>query len=76
MYEYLKSIIFALVLCMICSLLLTGANVGLHDIKAQNIRLDRQKNILISAGLLKEGEQHSLHNRTSPALSGIHTRKL
>lgn len=55
MPESLKSIVFALVLCVVCSGLLTGAAVGLKPYQVANVRIDRQKNILKSVGLAQEG---------------------
>ncbi|MFZ5565283.1 MAG: FMN-binding protein [Thermodesulfobacteriota bacterium] len=59
MSDALKSIVFALVLCVVCSALLTGAAVGLKPYQLANIRVDRQKNILKSVGLVREGERHT-----------------
>ncbi|ABW68342.1 FMN-binding protein [Desulfosudis oleivorans] len=59
MSDALKSIVFALVLCVVCSALLTGAAVGLKPYQLANVRIDRQKNILKSAGLLREDEKQT-----------------
>ncbi|RAP38171.1 NADH:ubiquinone reductase (Na(+)-transporting) subunit C [Candidatus Marinamargulisbacteria bacterium SCGC AAA071-K20] len=47
-----KTFIFAIVMCVICSFLLTAAAVGLKDRQVKNIELDKQKNILKSLSLL------------------------
>jgi len=52
MSDAMKSILFAVILCITCSLLLTAATNGLKDYKQQNIQLDKRKNILKSVGLL------------------------
>jgi Na+-transporting NADH:ubiquinone oxidoreductase subunit C len=54
-----RSIIFALVLCLVCGSLLTAASNGLKDIQQKNIMSDRKKNILKSVGLLQKGRQYS-----------------
>ncbi|MBU2622938.1 MAG: FMN-binding protein [Proteobacteria bacterium] len=49
-----KSVLFAIVLCLACSLLLTMASSGLKGYQLRNIKLDRQKNLLRSAGLIDD----------------------
>lgn len=41
----------ALVLCVVCSLLVSGAAVGLKSIQTENRLLDKKKNVLLAAGL-------------------------
>jgi len=50
--DRMKSVVFALVLCIMCSLLLTLASSGLKKRQDKNILADKRKNILIAAGLL------------------------
>ena len=59
MSDRLKSIVFAGALCLACSLLLTAASTGLKGYQQNNIRLDRQKNILKSVGLVESGTSYS-----------------
>lgn len=47
-----KSVRFAFCLCLACSLLLTAAASGLKSRQDANVLLDKQKNILLAAGLL------------------------
>ncbi len=56
MSSHLKSIVFAAILCVVCSLLLTAANTGLKSFQQRNLEVDRQKNILKAFGLLKEDQ--------------------
>lgn len=56
MSDGLKSILFAALLCVVCSALLTAAATGLQGFQQQNIQIDRQKNILKSVGLAAEEE--------------------
>jgi len=53
MSNHVKSIIFAAVLSIICSSLLTLASTGLKEYQLKNIALDQQKNILKSVGLIE-----------------------
>jgi len=52
MSDRMKSIIFAFVLCLVCSTLLTAASTRLQPLQEQNIQTDRKKNILMAIGLL------------------------
>ncbi len=59
MSDTLKSIIFALVLCVVCSLLLTLASSGLKGYQQRNVLLDRQQNLLKAVGLIEQGQQYA-----------------
>jgi len=59
MSDRLKSITFALVLCLVCSVLLTAASTTFKSAQEQNMRTDRRKNILKSAGLIDPGAAYS-----------------
>lgn len=54
MSEGLKSLLFAVVMCLVCSTLLTLGATGLQRFQEKNILLDKRKNILLSAGLLDD----------------------
>ena len=54
MSDTLKSMGFAVLTAVVCSLLLTAAATGLNKYKLQNVALDRQKNILRAVGLLDD----------------------
>ena len=60
MSNYVKSILFAAVLSIVCGGLLTLASTGLKAYQLKNIALDRQKNILKSVGLIDEKKTPSL----------------
>ncbi len=47
----MKTIIVALTLCLVCSVLVAAAAVGLKPAQLDNAKLDRNKNILIAAGM-------------------------
>ncbi len=59
MSDSLKSLIFAGIMCLVCSVLLTTASTGLQHFQEKNIILDKQKNILKSVGLIQKGETYS-----------------
>lgn len=56
MSGYLKSIIFAIVLCVVCSVLLTAASTGLKSYQQRNMAIDRQKNILLALGIIADDQ--------------------
>jgi Na+-transporting NADH:ubiquinone oxidoreductase subunit C len=47
---------FAAAVCLVCSVLVTSSAVSLKDRQEENKRLDRQKKILVLAGLMEKGE--------------------
>lgn len=49
--------VFAAVLCFVCSVLISSANVGLRERQEINKVLDKQKSVLQAAWLLKPGEK-------------------
>lgn len=59
MSDNLKSFVFAAVMCLVCSILLTAASSGLKDFQQKNIALDKQKNILKSVGLIHAEKAYS-----------------
>lgn len=48
---------FAAVLCFVCSILISSANVGLRERQEINKKLDKQKSVLQAAWLVKPGEK-------------------
>lgn len=53
----MRSIVFATVMCVVCSLLLTAASTGLKSYQQKNIEVDRQKNILKAFGIVSEDQK-------------------
>lgn len=51
-----KTIIVATVLCLVCSILVSGAAVVLKPVQDANKALDKKRNILQIAGLMEEGK--------------------
>ena len=49
-----QTLLVATVLCVVCSVLVSGAAVGLRGFQEENKRLDQQKNVLIAAGIFDE----------------------
>ncbi len=58
MSDRMKSIVFALALCLVCSTLLTAASSLLQPLQAQNIQTDRKKNILMAIGLIDSSQAY------------------
>lgn len=50
-----KTVTVAVLLCLVCSVIVSGAAVMLKPVQIENKLLDKQKNILAAADLLKEG---------------------
>jgi Na+-transporting NADH:ubiquinone oxidoreductase subunit C len=59
MSSRIKSILFAALLCVVCSVILTTASIGLQDFQAKNILIDKHRNILKSVGLLDQGLKYA-----------------
>lgn len=51
-----KTIIVTLLLCIVCSIIVSASSVMLKPLQIANKQLDFNKNILAAAGLYKEGE--------------------
>lgn len=54
-----KSFIFALIMCVVCGVFLTGASVGLKSRQERNVVIDQQKNILKSLGFIEAGRKYT-----------------
>lgn len=48
---------FAVAVCLICALFVSGSAVSLKDRQEANVVLDRQKKVLAVAGLMKDGQK-------------------
>jgi Na+-transporting NADH:ubiquinone oxidoreductase subunit C len=59
MSKRLKSLLFASILCFVCSAILTTASTGLQRFQKQNMRIDRHRNILMSVGLVKPDQRYA-----------------
>ena len=59
MSSNVKSFLFAGVMCLIMSILLTSANLGLRDRQALNIEIDTQKTILSVLGLIESNKKYT-----------------
>lgn len=59
MSSSLKTLVFAVALCVVCSLLLTAASSGLRPWQERNALIDRHRNILRAAGLLEEDRAYA-----------------
>ncbi len=59
MSSHIKTIVFAIFLCITCSLLLTAANSGLKTFQQRNMLVDRQKNILKAFNIVSDQQRVS-----------------
>lgn len=55
----LYTILFAAAVCGICSILVSGAAVGLRGFQKANVILEKQRNVLAACGLIEAGERLS-----------------
>lgn len=54
--ETVKTVTVAGLLCFVCSIIVSVIVVNLRPMQAKNAELDMKKNILMSAGLIKDGD--------------------
>jgi Na+-transporting NADH:ubiquinone oxidoreductase subunit C len=54
--ETTKTLLVAAVLCIVCSVLVSGAAVSLKPMQVENKKLDIKKNLLLASGLLKNAK--------------------
>jgi Na+-transporting NADH:ubiquinone oxidoreductase subunit C len=76
MSDMLKSIRFAAITALVSSLLLTGASSGLKEYRLRNIRIDNQKNLLKSAGLIQTAGTYSEEEIGSLYRENIRSRQV
>ncbi len=74
MSDALKSLVFALALCLACGVMLTAAATRLKPLQDENMRIDRNKNILKAAGLIEEGQTYTAER--IDALFAVHIVRL
>jgi len=53
------AVLFATAVCVVCAVVVSAAAVTLKERQQQNIELDRKKNVLLAAGIVKAGEKPS-----------------
>lgn len=53
------TLVFSAIVCIVCSLLVSGTAVGLRSRQEANARLDKQRNVLEAIGYLEPGEAAS-----------------
>ncbi len=65
---------FAIAVCLVCSLLVSGAAVALKDRQAANALADKQKKVLVVAGILDEGDKVSNEEANELFAANIQSR--
>ena len=69
-----KALLVAIILCLVCSLVVSTAAVTLRPLQEANKLLDRKRNILLAAGLLEEGmEVEAAFKQVQPRLVELAT---
>ena len=53
----LKTLLMATGVCVVCSVLVSGAAIALKPIQDRNRTLDHKRNVLLAAGLLEDGQE-------------------
>lgn len=72
-----RTLTVATVLCGVCSVLVAGAVVALKPKQDKNKEIDFKKNILMSAGLLKEGtDVNETFKQVEPVLVNLETGEI
>ena len=59
MSDMSKSIVFAVAMCVVLGLLLTGAATALQPLQEKNVENDRRKNILLAVDLVSRDRQYT-----------------
>lgn len=59
MSDVTKSIVFALCMCLVLGLLLTGAATALNPLQQENVENNRRKNILLSVDRIAREKKHT-----------------
>lgn len=69
-----KTLLVTVVLCLVCSLLVSAAAVGLRDFQQANKRREMQRNVLVAAGLFEEGVKvEEAYKNVRPAIVDLRT---
>jgi Na+-transporting NADH:ubiquinone oxidoreductase subunit C len=73
-----RTVLVALVVCLACSVLVSGAAVALSSVQKENKRLDKMKNILIAGGLYEPAQDiRSVYkNKVTPLLVELDTGRI
>lgn len=58
-HSALYTILFSGAVCVVCAVLISSAAVSLKDLQVRNAVLDKQRNVLLAAGLAEAGEKLS-----------------
>ena len=53
------NLVFATIVCVVCAVFVSSSAVSLHDRQVANQLLEKQRNVLVAAGLASEGESLS-----------------
>jgi Na+-transporting NADH:ubiquinone oxidoreductase subunit C len=73
-HSTLYTLVFATIVCLICAVLVSGSAVALRARQQQNALLDKQRNVLLVAGLMNHGEKLSAAEVEKQFTESIHVR--
>lgn len=76
MYSNLRSLIFACVTALVCSILLTGASMGLKPLQMRNMEIDRKTHILKSVGLVTDQDRQKAINRSPEWIEQVYANSI
>jgi Na+-transporting NADH:ubiquinone oxidoreductase subunit C len=68
------TLIFATLVCLVCAVFVSSSAVSLRTRQEQNMVLDRRQNVLLAAGLAKEGEslnRQQIEERFAPVTAMV-----
>ncbi len=72
-----RTILVATVLCVVCSVLVSATAVGLRPIQIENRKRDKQKNVLIVAGILDpKGKDESGQRASSEKIAELYKQRV
>ena len=71
MSNRLKSILFAAIMCFVCSAMLTATSTGLQRFQKKNMLIDKHRNILKSVGLVEQDQRH-----TADEIESLYTQNI
>ncbi len=71
MSNRMKSILFAAIMCFVCSAMLTATSTGLQRFQQKNMLIDKHRNILKSVGLVEQDQRH-----TADEIESLYTQNI
>ena len=73
-HSTLYTVVFAAIVCLVCAVFVSGTAVSLKEKQEENKILDRQKKVLVVAGLMNEGADWSVEKIKSTFSTNIQAK--